>query len=233
MFRLLRTNLNYLVRGKKEQTILVTSSMAGDGKTFIAVNLGISLALANKKVILLGMDLRKPKLSKYLLNISDAEGVGLTNYLVEDVAIDRIINPTEIHSQLYLIPSGPIPPNPAELLGSVKTQQLFAELRKQFDYIIIDTAPVGLVADAFLLTPYTNTTLFAIRYAKTSQEALKDLEQMRQNGKLNNPAVVLNGVKKGKGYGYGYGYGNKYGYGYGYGYYEDDKQKNWFWRIFS
>lgn len=229
MFRLLRTNLNYLSSGKKQQSILITSGMAGDGKTFIAVNLGISLALADKKVILLGMDLRKPKLSKYLQDRSDVEGIGLTNYLVEDLALGQIIYSTEIHPQLFFIPSGPIPPNPAELLGGVKTQQLFAELQAQFDYIIIDTAPVGLVADAFLLTPYTDTTLFAIRYAKTPQEALKDLEQMRQEGKLNNPAIVLNGVKKGKGYGYGkkrYGYGN----GYGYGYYSDDgSRRRWFW----
>lgn len=224
MFRLLRTNLNYFSTGKKQQTILITSGMAGDGKTFIAVNLGISLALADKKVILLGMDLRKPKLSKYLLNRSDVDGTGLTNYLVEDLALDQIIYPTEIDPKLYFIPSGPIPPNPAELLGSIKTQQLFADLQEQFDYIIIDTAPVGLVADAFLLTPYTDTTLFAIRYAKTQQEGLKDLELMRQEGKLNNPAIVLNGVKKGKGY--GYGYGKK-----GYGYYQEENKKGWLQKL--
>lgn len=206
--------------------------MAGDGKTFIAVNLGISLALVNKKVILLGMDLRKPKLAKYLLNIADVEGPGITNYLVEDIKLEQLIYSTDIHEGLYFIPSGPIPPNPAELLSGTKTQQLFTELRKQFDYIIIDTAPIGLVADAFLLTPYTDATIFAIRYAQTHREALKDLEQMRIEEKLKNPAIVLNGVKKGKGYGYGkkrYGYG----YGYGYGYYSDDKVRRKglrFWR---
>ncbi|MCB0633845.1 MAG: hypothetical protein KDD15_29140, partial [Lewinella sp.] len=132
MFRLLRTNLNYLAGGKKQQSILVTSGMAGDGKTFIAVNLGISLALVNKKVILLGMDLRKPKLAKYLLNIADVEGPGITNYLVEDIKLEQLIYSTDIHEGLYFIPSGPIPPNPAELLSGTKTQQLFTELRKQF-----------------------------------------------------------------------------------------------------
>ena len=205
MFRLLRTNLNYLSGGQDKQSILVTSGMGGDGKTFIAANLGISLALADKRVVILGMDLRKPKLAQYLVQRSDYSGTGLTNYLVEDLPEEDIIYDSEIHDRLYFVPSGPIPPNPAELLSSNKLKKLFAHLRQNFDYIVIDTAPVGLVADAFLLSPYTDTTLFAVRYGKTPQAVISGLEEMRRDKKLKNPAIVLNGVKAGKGYGYGYG----------------------------
>ena len=227
MFRLLRANLNYLVRGREYQSILITSGMSGDGKTFITVNLGTSLALFGKKVILLGMDLRKPKLANYLLEEKDKSLQGLTDFLVGDVPIEDLFHASDLNENLYLIPSGPIPPNPAELLSSERMGVLFDYLRDHFDYILIDTAPIGLVADAFLLDAYADITLFAVRSGKTHQEIVRWLEQLRVDQKLKNPAIVLNGVKKRKGYGYNYGYG--YGNGYGYGYYETDKPKSWWW----
>ena len=223
MFRLLRTNLSYLSTGEAKQCILITSSMSGEGKTFIAVNLSMSLALTNKRVIVVGLDLRKPKLYEYLTSSLDHETRGITNFLIGESTIEEIIQPSQIHDNLFIIPSGPIPPNPAELLSGPRIGQLFTYLRKQFDYAIIDTAPVGLVADAFLITPYTDLSLFAVRYAKTEQEMLTRLDSMRKAGKLKKPAIVLNGVKEGKGQGYGYGYG--------YGYYEEDTvdKKWWHW----
>ncbi|WP_367392666.1 GumC family protein [Lewinella sp. LCG006] len=220
MFRLLRTNLTYLSTGDTRQTILITSGVSGDGKTFIAVNLSLSLALTNKRVVVVGMDLRKPKLSEYLTAKLDHESLGVTNFLIGEATIEEVILSSQVHDKLFLIPSGPIPPNPAELLSGPKIGELMTYLKQHFDYIIIDTAPIGLVADAFLLAPYTDISLFAVRYGKTEREMLTGLDEMRNAGKLKKPAIVLNGVKEGKGYGYGYGYG----------YYEEDKKKKkWLW----
>jgi capsular exopolysaccharide synthesis family protein len=226
MFRLLRTNLTYLSTGEAKQCILITSGVSGDGKTFIAVNLSLSLAFTNKRVVVVGMDLRKPKLSEYLTSNLDHESLGVTNFLIGESPIEEIIQSSYVHDNLFIIPSGPIPPNPAELLSSPKTKELFVYLKEHFDYIIVDTAPIGLVADAFLLAPYTDISIFAVRYAKTEREMLIGLDGMRTAGKLKKPAIVLNGVKEGKGNGYGYGYG----YGNGYGYYEEDKSRKWFSR---
>ncbi|PHN01506.1 GumC family protein [Flavilitoribacter nigricans] len=225
MFRLLRTNLNYMLSKEGGKTILVTSGMGGDGKTFISMNLGMSLALTGKKVVLVGMDLRKPKLTKYLNNQSDAEKIGLTNFLIGEHSLDNIVYPTDVDENLFIIPSGPIPPNPAELLDEEKLAPLFEYLRSNFDYIIIDTAPIGLVADAFLLEPFSHVALFAVRYAKTTEDAIRSLNQLQKENKLKNLAIVLNGVKKKRKNGYGY----SYGYGYGYGYYSDDKSKKKWW----
>jgi capsular exopolysaccharide synthesis family protein len=220
-FRLLRTNLAYLSRGKKQQTILFTSGQGEEGKTFTAVNLAISLALNGHQVVVIGMDLRKPKTSAYLTDRPDHARDGVANYLIGDLPPKQIVYPSEVNDNLYYIPSGPIPPNPAELLSiGPRLDQLFEYLRSRFDYILIDTAPVGLVTDALLLQPYTDVSLFVVRYGKTPRESLKNLEHLRRDGKLINPAIVLNGVKPGKGYGY---YGNTYGNGY----YQDNQKNGW------
>jgi tyrosine-protein kinase Etk/Wzc len=221
MFRLLRANLRYLAAGKPQQSILVTSGLGGDGKTFIALNLGVSLALAGKKTVLLGMDLRKPKLAQYLVGQPDHAGQGLSNFLVGEAEPAQLIRPSGVDARLYYLPSGPIPPNPAELLGSDKIPELFAYLRQHFDHILIDTAPVGLVADALLLEPFVDITLFIVRHGKTPQGIIRRFEQLRVEKKLTTPALVLNGVRMGKGYDYGYGYG------YGYGYYVEEKKRKW------
>lgn len=218
-FRLLRTNLAYLSPGKKRQTILITSGAGGDGKTFIALNLAMSLSLNGHKTVLIGMDLRKPKTSQYLNQDADPQREGVANFLVDDIDPAKIIYPSDAHENLYHIPSGPIPPNPAELLSMRgRMEELFTYLRSEFDYILIDTAPVGLVTDALLLQSHADVNLFVVRHGKTPRDTVQRVEKMYRDGKLGNPAIILNGMKVGKGYGY---------YQQDYGYYQETNKRKW------
>ena len=208
MFRSLRTNLNYLNPGHENRVILVTSSVGGEGKTFISINLAKTLSITGKKVLLIGLDLRKPKLSKYM----DLEGdiLGVTDYLIEDVHWKDLIHAYE--EGLDFIISGPIPPNPAELLLNPKLHQLIEQVKSQYDYVIIDTPPVGLVSDAILLGPYANQTIVVVRHLYTQGKMLERQEELAVEQKLVKPGIVFNGIKTNKAYGYSYGYGNSYGY---------------------
>ena len=206
LFRYIRTNLNYLTDNKANKVMLITSSMKGEGKTFFSLNLGATLALVDKKVVLLEFDLRKPDLLKGLKLSSD---LGLTDYLESDVMLHDIIMPSNYQSNLSVIGCGPIPENPAELLLSPKMSALFEQLRELFDYIIIDTSPVGLVADAFSLAPYADSSIYLVRYNYTDKVQLNILKDIFENNKLKNPMVVLNDTKGESSKGYGYG-----GYGY-------------------
>lgn len=222
-FRQMRTSLGYLGIDETHKRIMITSSISGEGKSFIAINLGISLSLMDKKVAILELDLRKPKLSE-VFQISRA--VGLTNYLVGKKTLSEIMKPTGLEN-LILLPSGPIPPNPSELISNGKLEVLLSELEQQFDYILIDTAPTNPVTDAFLISPMADVSVYVVRHDYTPKMFLPKLEQFKENGRLKNVAVVYNGVR-GKGIGkYGYGYG------YGYGYTEEVEQKNWWNRIFK
>ena len=222
-FRQLRTSLTYMGVDESHKKILITSSITGEGKSFIAVNLGISISLMNKKVVLIELDLRKPKLSEHF-NIPRHEG--LSTYLIGKAAMQEIIKLTNI-ANLSLIPSGPIPPNPSELISNGRLQELLAYLGTQYDYILIDTAPVNPVTDAFILSPMCDVTLYVVRHAYTPKIFLKKLEEKLKTKSLKNPAIVYNGIK-GKGFGkYGYGYG------YGYGYTEDERSDGWWKRIFG
>ena len=218
-FRQLRTSLGYLGIDETHKRILVTSSFSGEGKSFIAINLGISLALMGKKVALLELDLRKPKLSEKF-NISTK--AGLSNYLIGKMPNEDLLKETGIQN-LFLIPSGPIPPNPSELISNGRLAELLTYLEKTFDYIIIDTAPVNPVTDAYILSPLADVTLFVIRHDYTPKLFLRKLEDQHKMNSLKNPAIVYNGIK-GKGI-------SKYGYGYGYGYTEEDYGKKG-WRNF-
>lgn len=227
-FRQLRTALGYVGIDKTHKRILITSSISGEGKSFIAVNLGISLSLMGKKVILLEGDLRKPKISD-LLTISRTDGI--SNYLIGKKEINDIIKETGIEN-LSLITSGPIPPNPSELISNSKFETLLSELEIGYDYVIIDTAPIGPVTDAFILSPICDTTLFLVRHGYTPKLFVKKLEELRRANALKNPVIVFNGIKaKGPG-GYGYGAYGKYGYGYGYGYTEERNPLPWWKRLF-
>lgn len=227
-FRQLRTSLGYVGLDNTHKRILITSSISGEGKSFIAVNLGISLSLMGKKIILLELDLRKPKLSDLL---TTSRTIGISNYLIGKKNIQEIIKDTGIEN-LSLIPSGPLPPNPSELISNPRLEELLIALEKDYDYIIIDTAPVGPVTDAFILSPQCNTTLFIVRQDYTPKLFVKKLEEFRKNKALNNVVVVFNGIKtKGAG-GYGYGAYGKYGYGYGYGYTEEINPLPWWKRLF-
>ena len=212
-FRSLRTNLNFMGMSEEKKTIMITSSISGEGKSFVAINLAISFTLTGKKVALLEMDLRKPKVSK-LLNI--AREPGISNYLIGKASIESIIKQTEIE-HLFIVSAGPIPPNPTELIASAKFSEMMQELKSRFDIIIIDTAPVGPVSDAQVLKDHADLTVFMIRHDFTPKVFLRMIEDLNKVRKFNSMCIVFNGLKR-RGFSYGsYGYGG-YGYG-GYGAY--------------
>ena len=199
------------------------------GKSFIALNLAMSITLTGKRVALMEMDLRKPKLSKYLGISRDP---GISSYLIKMAEIGDIIKVTP-YPNLFVISAGPIPPNPTELIGSPKFALMMEELKSRFDYIIIDSAPIGPVTDSQLLAIYADTTIFVVRHGLTPKVFLRMINDLNESKKFNNMAIVFNGLKR-RGisflsYGYGYSsYGYGYGYGYGsdgYGYYSVDESK--------
>ena len=213
MFRLVRTNLYFAAMGKKKLVLLVTSGMSGEGKTFFSINLGASLAITGQRVVLLDLDLRNPNVASEL---KLPDGLGLTNYLAaNDVPMDDIIRISDSVPGMFVISSGPIPPNPAELMMSSRFAHLIQELKEHFDYIIIDTPPVGQVADAFTLSSFADFTIYLVRYGYTQKAQLGIIKNIYRNKTLNHPMIVLNDAKEinGNNYGYGYGYGYTQSYG--------------------
>ncbi|MBN2639390.1 MAG: polysaccharide biosynthesis tyrosine autokinase [Bacteroidales bacterium] len=225
-FRSMRTNIQYVAKGLSPVTVMVAADMASAGKTFVSINLASVYAQYGKKTVLLGFDLRKPKIYQDFKLSNDK---GLTSYLIGKDSLDDIIQNSGVIDHLDIIMAGSVPPNPAELIASDKNADLFAELKKRYDYIVIDTPPLGLVTDAFLLMPYTDVNLFIVRqnytHKKVFASIIKDIESRGQ--KMN---IVINDILlEDGGYGY-YGYGYGYGYGYQYGaqgggYYTDDKPR--------
>jgi capsular exopolysaccharide synthesis family protein len=207
LFRLIRTNLRFVVPADvKAPVILVTSCINGDGKSYVASNLALSLAMLGKKVALVGMDIRKPMLADYF-NLSTRGH--LTNYLAEpEMELDDIIVPSGENKNLDILPCGAIPPNPAELLQTERIELLFKELRSRYEYIIVDTAPIALVSDTYLLDRHADVVLFVCRYKYTPSEMIDYINEVIEQKKMHNVACVLNDVKTARaGYGYGYGYG--------------------------
>lgn len=202
LFRQIRTNLRFVLPAdKKSPVILVTSCINGDGKSYVSSNTALSLAILGKKVVLVGLDIRKPMIAAYFgLN----QKGHLTDYLAEpEITLDDIIVPSGEHKNLDLIPCGTIPPNPAELLQTERVDELFAELRKRYDYIIVDTAPVALVSDTYLLDRVADMTLFVCRYKYTPGEMVDYINNIVDQKRMHNIACVLNGVKNMRaGYGY-------------------------------
>jgi len=218
MFRLVRTNLQFMLTGKDSPVILITSSISGEGKTFTAINMAMSFALMKKKVVLVGLDIRNPMLGNYL-NVSLVNGI--TMYLSDlHYKISDIIMPSDLHPYLSIIPAGPIPPNPAELLMSDRLDELIAELRKEYDYIVIDSAPLGVVSDTYLLNRLTDNSIYVSRQNYTPRDACVLINEIYENKRLNNMAVVLNGTDEASSY--GYGYANRYMYRKGANYAEKD-----------
>lgn len=202
LFRLIRTNLQFILKSREDKVILVTSSVAGEGKTFISSNLAMSLALLNKKVVLIGLDIRNPQLDNIF--ISKAKKVGLTEYLAsENYAIEDIIAHSEINSSLDLIYSGPIPPNPSELLLSDRLDDLFNSLRNEYDYIILDSAPIGLVSDSFSLNRIADATIYICRADYTDKNKIQYVNDLVVSNRLKNVSLIINGTKVQQGYGYG------------------------------
>ncbi len=206
LFRTLRTNMSFMQPSTaKTPIVLVTSSINGEGKSYVATNLAISMTLLGKKVALVGLDIRKPMLASYLDLPTNGS---LTSYLADSAyGIDDIIVSTNI-TRLDVIPAGIIPPNPSELLQSNRLDELFVELRNRYDYIVVDSAPVAMVSDTFLLSRLVDMTVYVTRANYTTFELVDFLNQTHEQQRLPKMVAVLNGVDAKKiGYGYGYGYG--------------------------
>ena len=221
-FRALRTNLKFYLKNDNEKIVLVTSSMPGEGKSFLSINFANILAVSGKKVVIMELDLRKPKISS---QFGIDNKMGFSNYIItKSLQLSDIVKKSGTHENLFIIPSGPIPPNPAELILDERTQQLMAELKTKFDFIVIDSPPVGLVTDAQLLSSYSDITLYVVRQKYTFKEQLALPEELYQDMKMKNIGIIVNDIEVQKGYGYSY----KYGYGKTYGDYNgyDDQKTN-------
>lgn len=232
-FRSIRTNIEYIVQGKDKCVFSVIADSPGIGKTYISINMASIYAMYGKKTLLVGMDLRKPRLYQ---EFGLSNKVGVSSYLAGKVSVEEAIQPSGKLPTLDILTAGPVPPNPAELIASDRCDQLFKELKEKYDYIIVDTPPLLWVTDALLLMKHVDTSVYVIRQAVTNKKALevvvKDLEQRNLSVSL-----VVNGINyQGAygyrysygygGYGYGYGYGYGRGYGYGYGYYDEEHDPN-------
>lgn len=203
LFRLIRSNIQFILTNKEEKVILITSSIAGEGKSFFSSNFAVSLSLLNKKVLLIGSDIRNPKLGEYLCIDNPT---GLTNYLATDnLSSKDIIIPNAIQENMDVILAGPIPPNPSELLQNSRLEILFKELRSKYDYIIVDSAPIGMVSDTYTLMQYTDSILYVCRANYTNKESIRYLNEQIANGRLKNVSLIINGTDTTSGYGYGYG----------------------------
>jgi len=212
-FRLLRTNLQFMLETPEKKVIMVTSTISGEGKTFVAINLAMTFSL-KYKTILVGLDVRRPKINTYL-NLP--KQLGLISYLTGDEHdVDALIYKNVNDSNLDVLVSGIVPPNPNEILIDKTLDNLFAELRKKYDYIIVDSSPVGSVSDAFLLNRVVDASLFVVRGDVTPKSALALANTINTDKRLKDLCFVMNAFHSGKNKGYGYGYGG-YGYGYGYG----------------
>ncbi len=235
-FRALRTNLHYILRDKNQKIINVTSTVSGEGKTFISINLATIIAHSGKKVLLIGLDLRKPRISK-IFNIDNSEGI--STYLAGDSSYESIIHSTNLNN-LYIAPAGPIPPNPAELIETPAMQQLLEKASADFDCIVIDTPPVAVVVDSLLLARFADVNIFVLRQNFSSKDSILLVNDLQQRAETKSLSIVVNDVSPGSTYGLGkYRYSYNYGYGYNYGsynsyysYYSDQEQPQNLWQRF-
>lgn len=237
VFRNIRTNVLYMLQ-KDQKVILVTSTTSGEGKTFISSNLALSLTLLKKKVILVGLDIRKPGLNR-VFDIS-RKANGVSQYLADPESHDllSLIQPSGISSNLHILPGGIIPPNPTELVARESLDHMMDILKKHFDYIVLDTAPIGMVNDTQLISRTADVSIYVCRADYTHKADYTLINDLHEQKKLPNLCTVVNGInmkkrKYGYYYGYGkygkygkyYGYGRKYSYGYGYGRDYTEKEK--------
>ncbi|WP_283140037.1 MULTISPECIES: GumC family protein [Bacteroides] len=224
-FRNVRTNLQFMLENGKN-VILVTSTISGEGKSFISANLAISLSLLGKKVVIVGLDIRKPGLNK-VFNIPKKEH-GITQFLTNPaINLMDLVQPSDINKNLYILPGGTVPPNPTELLARDGLEKAVETLKQNFDYVILDTAPVGMVTDTLLIGRVADLSVYVCRADYTRKAEFTLINELTENNKLPNLCIAINGLelqkkKYGYYYGYGkygkyYGYGKRYGYGYGYG----------------
>ncbi|MCH3882526.1 GumC family protein [Tenacibaculum aquimarinum] len=227
-FRALRSNIQFLFRNNTEsdsssKTLVLTSSISGEGKTMISINMATVFALSGKKTVLVGLDLRKPKIFG---DFGLSNDFGVVNYLINQKSLDEVTHTTQVPN-LDVILSGPIPPNPSELLLSNKADEMMVALKEKYDYVVLDTPPVGLVSDALELFKYSDAVIYVIRQNYSEKGMMKMIDEKYTNKEVKNISYVLNDFSVGSSYGYGYGYG----YGNGYGYHENDKPKTVFQKI--
>lgn len=229
MFRGLRTNLLFMLE-KGQQVIMVSSTQPGEGKSFVAGNLAVSLAFMGKKVIIVGMDIRKPGLNR-VFNLS-TRVYGITNYLSdpEGVKLMDMVQHSDVSDNLDILPGGPVPPNPTELVARDVLDKAIAQLREKYDYVILDTAPIGMVPDSAIIGRVADILLYVCRADVTPKSGYEYINVLKAQKKFPKLATVLNGIDmSSRRHSYGYGYGRKYGYGrgygYGYGYGEPEKKK--------
>ena len=225
-FRAVRTSLAFYTGQTKCPVIAISSPVSGEGKTFTSVNLATIISMMNKKVLIIGLDLRKPRVHT-VLNASNSKG--MSNYLSGNASFEDVIVKTQIEN-LWFAPSGPVPPNPAELIGSPKMAEFIMQARGEFETVIIDTPPVGIVTDALLLGQLANVTLFVIRQRYTTRDSVSLLDEIFKKGEMSNIALVVNDISTTGYYGYGLRYGYTLGYGHRYydpgNYYNRSKDKN-------
>jgi capsular exopolysaccharide synthesis family protein len=222
-YRSIRTNLKFFGIDGNNKVLLITSSVGTEGKTFSAMNLASVLSLGDKRVVLLGLDLRKPRIVDDF-NLSNAHG--MSTWLSGQDDLDDVIQPSKLVDGFDIIPSGPVPPNPSELIMSHRMEEIITKLSQKYDHIIIDSPPLGLVTDALILIKHAHLSLFVVRQGVTQRQHLKHLNQLYKQNRLGKIAIIFNAVKFGRGAGgYGYGYGYGYGAGSGHGYYQDAEVK--------
>lgn len=229
VFRSVRTNVQYML-SEGQKVILFTSTTSGEGKSFSAGNLACSFAFMGKKIVIVGLDIRKPGLNK-VFQLS-YKGVGISQYLADPDHSDllSLCQKSTVSDNLYILPGGSIPPNPTELVARKALDQALEILKEHFDYVILDTAPIGMVTDTQLIARVADLSVYVCRSGYTAKSEFKLINALKEEGKLPHPCILLNGIdmnqrENGSYYGYGkygkygkYGYGKKYGYGYGYGY---------------
>jgi len=216
-FRSIRTSLKYFIKDNEKTVIAVSSTISSEGKTFISINLASIIAMLGKKVVIMGLDLRKPGLNKVF---EYENSPGLSTYLSGNCIYEDVIKQTQIKN-LFYAPSGPIPPNPAELIETGLMKEFIERTRAEFDFIIIDTPPIAIVTDALLLAPYVDVNLYIVRQRYTSRNTLDIIEELYTKGNLKNMAIIVNDINLSGYYGYGmrYKYSLGYRYSYGYNYY--------------
>ena len=224
-FRIVRSNLQYVVAKIENPVIMVTSSFSGEGKSFISTNMGAVMALTGKKTVIMEFDIRKPKI---VSGLELKRKMGITNYIIGKASFNELPVQVEGFDNLYVIPCGPVPPNPSELLLDSRLGDLMREVKENFEVVILDTAPVGLVSDAVNLGRFVDCTLYIVRQGHTFRKQLRFIEDLYTNQKLPSISIIINDIKAEGGYyggygysGYGYG-GYGYGYGYGSGYFEEE-----------
>ena len=225
-FRIVRTNLQYMISKKEKQVIMITSSFSGEGKSFVSTNMGAVMALTGKRTVIMEFDIRKPKI---ISGLELKRKMGITNFIIGKSSFEDLLIKVEGIEDLYVIPCGPIPPNPSELLLDPRLDELMEKVKEEFDVVIMDTAPVGLVSDAVNLGRFADCTIYIIREGHTFRKQVSMIDQFYVQKKLPRLCLLLNDIKPQRSYygGYygGYGYSGSYGYGSESSYFEDESRE--------